>query len=117
MLLELNRKYQLSMQQANSANASAIMTDEALMEVIRQSLKAELAANPLKCPGADVKLGGTDAAKLQDVNQRLMAFEKKFNKAAAILNLDGGDGKGEFQERIVSKATKLKEKIVALCKK
>ncbi len=113
MLLELNRKYQQSIQQAHSAGASAIMTDEALMDVIRQSVKAELEANPIKCPGADAKFSVSDAAKLQDVNQRLVTFEKKFNKAASLLAEDGR----EIQDKITNKATRLKDKIVALCKK
>ncbi len=113
MLIELTRKYQVSVQQANSAGVAAVMSDEALMEVIRQTIKAELASDPSECGGS--KFSGSDASKFQDVIQRLAAFEKKFNKAATSVTRDAE--KGEVQEKLNAKAGQLKEKIVALCKK
>ena len=115
MLIELSRKYEASVQQAQTAGASAVLTDQAVMEVIRQQVKAELAARPEgNCnDSSGPRVSGSDAAKIQDLNQRLMAFERKFNKAASELKAD----RNELTEKITAKATKLKEKIVALCKK
>lgn len=110
MLLELTKRLQAA--QA-SAGMAAVTTDEALMEVIRQTVRAELAANPVDASG--VKFSGSDAAKFQDVIQRLSAFEKKFNKAATAVTK--GSEMGAVQEKLHAKATQLKDKIVALCKK
>ncbi len=113
MLVELTQKYQASVQQANNAGVAAVMSDEALMEVIRQTVKAEMAANPAECGG--MKFSGSDASKFQDLVQRLAVFEKKFNKAATAATRD--NEKGAVQDKLNAKANQLKEKIVALCKK
>lgn len=110
LLLELTQKLQAAQ---TTAGVSAVTTDEALMEVIRQTVKAELAANPVEGSGA--KFTGSDAAKFQDVIQRLGAFEKKFNKAATAVTKSSD--KGAVQEKLLAKATQLRDKIVALCKK
>lgn len=114
MLIELSRKYQASSQQAAAAGVAAVVSDEALMEVIRKQVRAEMAANPIDCTKKG-KFEASDAAKFQELYTRVVAFEKQFNKATQDLTDD--NQKGEFNEKVAAKAAKIKDKIVALCNK
>lgn len=111
-LIDLSTRYQAALVQGSGAPSG----DTELMNAIREQVKAELATNPpAQGACADGKMANQDFARLQELQIQTAALEKKFNQALAML-MDGG-GVDSKEDLIAVKATKIKDKILALCKK
>jgi len=98
--------------QAALAKGGTGINDNDLMDAIRAQVRSEIAARP----AADCKGGSqADLTRLQELQIRLESFDKKFNLALA--KLTSPDAGKEEEERIARKANKIRDKIIALCKK
>ncbi len=108
VLIELNGKYQAAL-----AGTSAVVTDPALMEAIRASVASEIKARP----AVDCKTVSTsgDLARLQELHVQMARIDKRFD--AILKTIMKPEGAAEQDERTVEKAIKIKNKILALCKK
>lgn len=104
----LNRKYQAAL-----SGAPAVQSDAALMEVIRATVTKEIKSRPSSECG--VKSSTGDLVRLQELQIRMDSLDKMFNQAMQVLMDPESALKQE--DKIAAKANKIKEKILALCKK
>ncbi len=109
-LLALTSKYQAAV----SGTPSAVVTDAMLMESVRVAVLTELKNRPsADCtPG---KVGVGDLARLQELQIKMDDLDKRFN--IALKKLMNPAVSAMQDDKIALKANKIKEKIIALCKK
>lgn len=108
-MLELSKKYEAALTRA----AGGVLSDDAVMEAIRTQVRAELATRKLE--GCGPGMSTAELTRLQELQIRLDTFEKSFNLAVdKIMNPEKAR---DEQEQIARKATKIRDRVIALCKK